>query len=125
MVDDEEPVRLIATEILSHHGYQTITAGDGAEAISVFAPRAADVRLLLTDLEMPMLGGAALATALRRLNPGLPVIAMSGAGSHSSAGHKEFTTAFLAKPFHAETLCAIVRCTLDAAQPAASSPPAT
>ena len=122
VVDDEEPVRLIAAEILHRHGYQVITAGDGAEAIAVFAPRAADVRLLLTDLQMPMLGGAALATALRRLQPGLPVVAMSGANSRGSAPHQEFMAAFLAKPFKVETLLAIVRQTLDEAPPPAVSP---
>ena len=122
VVDDEEPVRLIAAEILRRHGYQVITAGDGAEAIAVFAPRAADVRLLLTDLQMPMLGGAALATALRRLQPGLPVVAMSGANSRGSAPHQEFMAAFLAKPFKVETLLAIVRQTLDEAPPPAVSP---
>ncbi len=122
VVDDEEPVRLIAAEILRRHGYQVITAGDGAEAIAVFAPRAADVRLLLSDLQLPMLGGAALATALRRLQPGLPVVAMSGANSRGSAPHQEFMAAFLAKPFKVETLLAIVRQTLDEAPPPAVSP---
>ncbi len=115
VVDDEEPVRLIAAQILTHHGYRTITACDGADAIAVFAPRATEVRLLLTDLQMPMLGGPALAIALRRLKPGLPIIVMSGAGSGAGAVHQEFAQAFLAKPFHADTLLAIVRRELDAA----------
>ncbi len=117
VVDDEEPVRLITAQILTAYGYRTVTACDGADAIAVFAPRAAEMRLLLTDLQMPMLGGPALATALRRLRPDLPIVAMSGVDSLGSGTLKEFTTAFLAKPFQAETLLAIVRQKLDEARP--------
>ncbi|MBI4622004.1 MAG: response regulator [Verrucomicrobia bacterium] len=125
VVDDEEPVRLLTASILTGHGYRVVTARDGAEAIAVFAPRAAEVRLLLTDSDMPMLGGPALAAALRRLKPALPVVSMSGADSRVSAAHQEFTTAFLAKPFQAEALLSLVRRTLDEARPPVSSQPAT
>ena len=113
VVDDEETVCEMTAKILINYGYRAVTACDGADAIAVFAPRAAEVRLLLTDLEMPMLGGGALATALRRLNPGLPIVVMSGVGSRGSAAPQELTTAFIAKPFQAETLLSIVRHALD------------
>ena len=115
---------MVAARILDDYGYRTVTACDGADAISVFSLHAMEVRLVLTDSDMPILGGAALAAALCRLKPGLPVVSMSGGGSHGNA-HKEFTTAFLAKPFQAETLLSIVRRTLDDARPPASSPPLT
>lgn len=117
VVDDEEAVREIAASILADHDYRALTAGDGAEAIALFATRVAEVKLLLTDLQMPVLGGPALAAALRRMRPDLPVIAMSGADSRGSAVYKEFTTAFLAKPFLAETLLSLVRRTLDTPRP--------
>ncbi len=121
VVDDEEPVRLMAAQILSSYGYRTITAADGAEAIAAFVPRSAEVRLVLTDMDMPMLGGQALATALHRMRPGLPIVAMSGTDSEGNATHKNFASAFLAKPFQAETLLSIVRRTLD--EPASPSTP--
>ena len=119
VVDDDEPVRLMAAQILGSYGYKVVTACDGAEAIAAFAPRAAEVRLVLTDMDMPMLGGQALATALRRMRPELPIVAMSGTDSPGSVGHNDFTTAFLVKPFQAETLLAIVRHTLDKPAPPA------
>lgn len=119
VVDDDEAVRELTAQILIDHGYRVLTACDGTDAIANFAPRASEVRLLLTDLQMPVLGGPALVAALRRLAPGLPVVAMSGADSGTSDGHKEFAAAFLAKPFQAETLLTVVRQTLDAA----TSPP--
>jgi PAS domain S-box-containing protein len=113
VVDDEEPVRSLAAQLLSEYGYKVETACDGADAIAVFAMRAAEVKLLLTDLEMPLLNGAGLATALRRINAELPIITMSGVDSPE---HTECSSAFLAKPFQTATLLALVRQTLDGAQ---------
>ncbi len=114
VVDDDESVRQMAAQILDGHGYRTVTACDGADAIMVFAPYTAAVRLLLTDLQMPLLGGPALASALHRLRPDLPVIAMSGSEDPGSRAPLPGFTAYLAKPFQAETLLSIVRDTLDA-----------
>ena len=122
VADDEEPVRVVVAQILTTYGYKVITACDGADAIVQFATRAGEVRMLLTEMMMPVLGGSALATALRRLNPSMPIIAMSGAPSHADSPHKEFTQAFLAKPFQAESLLLMVRRTLDEAGAAAAAP---
>ena len=123
VVDDDENVRLMATQILNGHGYRTITACDGADAIVVFAPNAAEVRLLLTDLQMPLLGGPALASALHRLRADLPVIAMSGSADPGSRASTPGFTAYLAKPFQAETLLSIVRTALDESPLSAASQP--
>ena len=116
IVEDEEPLRAFAVHLLEGHGYRTVAACDGAEGIALFAPRIAEVRLVLTDLQMPMLGGAALATALHRLQPDLPVIGMSGDEQSDRERSKNFAAAFLVKPFHAETLLLVVRRTLDASR---------
>jgi PAS domain S-box-containing protein len=121
LVDDEGPVREIGSKILVRHGYRTITATDGADAIAVFVPHASEVRLLLTDLDMPIVGGAALTAALRRLNPALPVIAMSGGITQTDTSYKGFASSYLAKPFVANALLAIVRKTLDEAASTCSS----
>jgi PAS domain S-box-containing protein len=119
IVDDEESVLEVGERILVSQGYRVLTAGDGADAISVFGPRASEVRLLITDNEMPILGGTALVIALRRLNPGLPVIIISGAGGRSINTDGLFATEFLAKPFTAVSFMSMVRRTLDAS-PSAS-----
>lgn len=121
VADDEEPVRLLVEQVLTHNGYRVLAACDGADAIANFAPRAAEVALLLTDIQMPMLGGKALVTAVHRINPRLPVLFMSGASSRSNPDSSRQTTQpILAKPFQAETLLRIVRLTLDHAGPDAS-----
>jgi two-component system, cell cycle sensor histidine kinase and response regulator CckA len=119
LVDDEESVREVSARILIRQGYRVVTANDGAAAIAVFGPRADEVRLLLTDNDMPTVGGAALIVALRRQNPGLPVVIMSGMDDRDEDGKKTPSTAYLAKPFTAETLMSIVRRTLDEARPSA------
>ncbi len=120
IVDDEKSLCLFAAQGLRDHGYRTIVAGDGVEAIAVFAPRASEVHLVLTDLEMPKLGGAALATALRQMRPGLPMIAMTGTGEDRNDSTVKFATAVLTKPFQP---LQIVRHILDAAGPPGDSRP--
>ena len=125
VVDDEEPVRAAVAEILTDGGYHVATAADGAEAIALFALKPGEVRLLLTDLRMPVIGGAALAAVIRRLQPHLPIIAMSGVGSGNHKVEVDFTPLFLAKPFHAQTVLAMVRQALDAADAGEPAAPAT
>ena len=123
VVDDEQLVCKLTAQTLIGHGYRAVTACDGADAIAVFVQRAAEVRLLLTDLGMPVLGGAALAHTLRRLQPGLRIIAMSGAGSAPKATASAFMSAFLAKPFQAETLLPLIHRVLhEPASPTAPHP---
>lgn len=110
LVDDEAQVRELVTSILTHHGYRVITARDGVEAVALFAPRSNEIRLIVTDIEMPNLDGSALAAVIRRLNPDARVIAATGItggdGQAPSGSHPLATLAdaFLAKPFKAEVL---------------------
>jgi CheY-like chemotaxis protein len=115
LVDDEESVREVSARALIKFGYRVVTASGGAEAVSVFVANAADVRLLLTDMQMPVVGGPALALALRCLKPDLPVVVMSGADEERDERLKKFATTYLSKPFEAQTLLRTVRGTLDEA----------
>jgi len=106
VVDDEPNIRNMSAAMLSRHGYRVLTAADGAEAIALFAPRSKEIRVVITDLSMPNLDGAALAGVVRRLNPGVKIIAVSGldaeARGEQSAGR--FSHAFIVKPFRPEAL---------------------
>jgi two-component system cell cycle sensor histidine kinase/response regulator CckA len=105
IVDDEAQIRDITAAILSRHGYRVIIARDGTEAVALFAPRSAEISMLISDLNMPNLDGAALANVARRLNPNIKVLAMSGLASGGiNTEMRPIAGAFLIKPFKADAL---------------------
>jgi CheY-like chemotaxis protein len=118
LVDDDSDVRTVVRDALEESGYQIWEASDGSEALNIWKTKASQIDLLLTDMAMPgSLNGRQLADRLRREQPGLKVVFMSGhildmAGILQSPGF------FLQKPFSPENLAEIVRSNLDPAAPA-------
>lgn len=105
VVDDEANIRQATAATLEKYGYQTLTAGDGTEALAVFAQRQSEIDLVITDMAMPFMDGAATIRALRKLNPDLKIIAASGLTDQQKDDIKDLKTdAFLTKPFTAEKL---------------------
>jgi nitrogen-specific signal transduction histidine kinase len=109
VVDDEQQIRDVTAAMLTRHGYRVLTASDGAEAVALFATRSGEISVLITDLIMPNLDGAALANIAQHLNPNVKVLAMSGLSSAGRSGKAErFGGAFLFKPFKIQTLLSAV-----------------
>ena len=110
VVDDESAIRNVTQRMLEKHGYRVLLAKDGAEALAVYAQHAGQIKLVLTDLMMPVMDGAALAAALRRLEPELPIAATTGdmaspAQQRKMAQLKDLgVTVFLIKPYGATPL---------------------
>ena len=102
IVDDEKNIRQVTSAMLEKYGYQTLTASDGAEALAIYKHNADKIRLVLTDMAMPVMDGATLISALQQLDPQPKIISASGLTS----GHKTeiYADAFLTKPFTAEKL---------------------
>jgi two-component system cell cycle sensor histidine kinase/response regulator CckA len=121
IVDDEPSVLAVTSRILHQHGYPTMEAGTGDEALILAATR--DFQLLLTDSVMPGMNGPTLAERVAALRPGLPIIRMSGsddtarARPHHTPGSEQ---AYIQKPFTASDLIGSVRAALAAA---AARPP--
>lgn len=124
LVDDEAPLRQLIQELLTSAGYKVLTAGDGIEAISVYEQERAGIAMLITDMVMPRLGGEGLIRAIRRLAPGLPVIAISGNRDPSTIAQIAPHLHFLAKPFASEALLHLVAQALPAAPGSADPLPA-
>ncbi|GIE91536.1 PAS domain-containing hybrid sensor histidine kinase/response regulator [Actinoplanes regularis] len=103
-VDDEAAIRHLVARILNRNGYATLIAESGPHALSLVEQEHVD--LLLTDIIMPEMNGRDLADALRRNDPGLPVIYMSGySDGLLSAQHLlTETTRLIQKPFTAGEL---------------------
>lgn len=106
VVDDEENIRTIAEATLTNFGYAAVGAADGTEALAIYAQRRSEIAAVLTDMAMPYMDGAALTRALKKIDPDIKVIAMSGMMSENQTSELENmnVTAFISKPFTAEKL---------------------
>jgi two-component system, cell cycle sensor histidine kinase and response regulator CckA len=115
VVEDEDAVRKITRRILEDAGYRVVEARDGRHALDVAAALPGGIDLLVTDMVMPELGGAALYAALVRQHPALPVVFLSGYTDDELLRRGDLArgSAFLQKPFSAESLTALVREVLD------------
>jgi len=89
VVDDEESIRLVILHTLQRHGFVVEVAVDGAEALAIFRAHPGRFVAVLTDMMMPNMNGAELAREIRRLSPGLPIVAMTGISSVHSIGSME------------------------------------
>ena len=78
VVDDEDVVRKVAEGTLKAHGFKTISAANGKEAIEVLEERSEDVMLVLLDLTMPVMSGIETLAIIRERFAGIPVIVCSG-----------------------------------------------
>ncbi len=81
VVDDEESIRGVLRDILARFRYRVITASDGAEASVVFARHAAEVKLVITDLDMPFMDGVGLVKVLRSIRQDVRIVISSGVGA--------------------------------------------
>jgi two-component system cell cycle sensor histidine kinase/response regulator CckA len=106
VVDDEPSIREVAKETLMAFGYEVVTANDGTDALAQFAANRHDVRVVITDMMMPFMDGPATIRALKKLDPGVRIIATSGLKANSR--HAEISqlgvNTFLTKPYTAELL---------------------
>jgi len=101
VVDDEAAVRQLVENMLEARGAVVFGAGNGAEALATYRQHAAQIGLVLTDLNMPVLGGLALIGELRQ-EPAPPVIAVMSGRLDSAMGAELAKLAIarvLAKPF--------------------------
>jgi len=109
LVDDELAVRKLVARILARRGYTVLEAENGEDALRVAGEHGAPIDLVLTDLVMPGMGGAEVATQLRLLWPRMRVIYMSGYGEEDLSTHGVTAPAmFLSKPFRPDDVVAKV-----------------
>jgi CheY-like chemotaxis protein len=121
LVEDENALRKLQVRILTDAGYRVLEATDGSHALRIAAEEVGEIDLIVTDIEMPTLGGRGMVDELHELSPGLRVLFMSGYTDHEilRRGINTAETDFLRKPFTAGELCDAVRVVLD--RPATAS----
>lgn len=118
VVDDEDFLLEYVRIVLVRAGYSVLTASNGEEAWNLIAENRHDIRLLLTDIIMPdSFDGFELAERVRKHQPDLPVLLMTGATLHDHPSRDLITRQrmLLRKPFFPNQLLTIVREALEPA----------
>ncbi len=112
VVDDEEQIRSMLTQMLEHEGFVVDTAENGEEGMDLITRHAYD--LIITDMIMPIKDGLKLIMELIRDYPDQRILAISGGGAIKAeryltmAGYLGDDIATLEKPFKRESLLALV-----------------
>jgi CheY-like chemotaxis protein len=78
IADDEESMRSLVARAIAMDGHDIVTAQDGAEALDILAREDGAFDLLLTDIQMPIMDGIALALSAARDFPALTILLMTG-----------------------------------------------
>jgi two-component system cell cycle sensor histidine kinase/response regulator CckA len=116
LVEDEDGLRGLNARGLASRGYTVLEAGNGVEALEVLEARGGEIDLVVSDVVMPEMDGPTLLKEMRKLNPGLKIVFVSGYAE--DAFEKNLPEggqfAFLAKPFTLKQLAAMVKETMSA-----------
>ncbi len=118
LVEDNEQVRRLAARTLVKYGYDVLDAASPGDALAIAASTDITIDLLVTDIVLPGMNGNALAEELRRRQPSLKCIFMSGYTGDVLAHHmtERGDATFLQKPFTATSLARHVRDVLSTPQ---------
>ena len=116
LVDDNESFRQPLSKLLQQAGYELRIGNDGFEAVNAFRQQCFD--LVITDIVMPGKEGLETIMELRRLQPQLKIIAISGGGRFSPDAYLPMAqrlgaTATLEKPFSSEQILDLIASLLD------------
>jgi CheY-like chemotaxis protein len=119
LVEDDEAVRGVLRKALLSCGYEVEEAANGIAAMAAYRRQPCD--LVITDLVMPEKDGLDTIRELRRVNPTVKIVAMSGGAGMLGPGQLYLESArlfgayrVLAKPFTPSALLTAVRETLNA-----------
>ena len=122
LVEDEPGVRDVARRILTRFGYRIVEATNGIEALTVWSALRDEIRLVLSDAVMPVMGGRELAERLVASRANVPVLFMSGYADGERGGDIPVGAELIAKPFSAAQLGARVAMLLARHAPASPTP---
>lgn len=105
VVDDEKDIREVTKHILEQYNYEVITAENGIQAVELFKQNP-NIRLIITDLMMPVMDGRAAMRQVRKMSPETPLLATSGLSSSlTGMSHPpEEADLFIAKPYQSDIL---------------------
>src|SRR5712671_413047 len=101
IADDEDSMRSLVARAIAMDGHDIVTAEDGAEALDILSREQGAFDLLLTDIQMPVMDGIALALAAARDFPELTILLMTGFADQRerASGLDALIHDVIAKPF--------------------------
>jgi PAS domain S-box-containing protein len=110
LVDDQEPVREVAKDMLEALGYEVITAADGLEGVSRYRDLWREIDLVILDMVMPNMSGGDCFRRMKEINPKARVVLSSGYSMDGSIQivMNEGILAFIQKPYRLEELSRVV-----------------
>jgi len=111
LVEDDEGVRTLASEVLDESGYSVLTASSGPEAVRILGEYRGEIDLLLTDVVLPGMSGPEVAERIRADRPDLRVVFMSGYTGEAIGDQltSDRGAPLLEKPFTPSALEQVVR----------------
>ena len=111
LVEDEDIVRSFAVRALKRQGYEVLEASSGVEALEVMAANQGQIDIVVSDVVMPEMDGPAMAKEMRKANPDMKIIFVSGYPREHFDGTlgTDQNYAFLPKPFSLPQLAAKVK----------------
>lgn len=115
IVDDEVFMQSLLRDLLEAEGYSVLSADTGEQSVEIFQENGPKIALVVMDLLMPGMGGAAAVKCLRELDKALPCIISSGYGTDTvdPAMQEDERIRFVPKPYKAMDMVLAVRDLLD------------
>jgi two-component system, cell cycle sensor histidine kinase and response regulator CckA len=119
VVDDEAPVREVASRILQHFGYKVLTADSGETALELYRTRRGEIDLVVLDLGMPGMGGHKCLRELSAFDPSVKVVVATGYSIDRQLREslERGAVGFVGKPYQLRDLAITVRRVLDGLPP--------
>jgi two-component system, cell cycle sensor histidine kinase and response regulator CckA len=110
VADDEEQVRRLMARVLVDAGWKVIEAENGAAALQAAGQFDGELKLVVTDINMPVMDGLEFAEGFRKLHPDVPVVFVTGKTTTTitSLCQTDGRATILGKPFTPATLLHIV-----------------
>ncbi|MDX8381215.1 MAG: MASE3 domain-containing protein [Ghiorsea sp.] len=111
LVDDQESILEMGQEVLVSLGYKVLTAKNGQEAIEMYKTHADEIKLIIIDVVMPIMGGDLASQNIRQINPNVKIIFSTGYDKDTQLNMVNETV--ISKPFSIVKISHVIRQQLD------------
>ncbi len=111
VIDDESSILEITKQTLESFNYNVLVASNGAQAVSIYAVNRDKIKVVLTDMMMPIMDGPSTIIALKQIDPNVIIIASSGLDTTSAKARAQAlgVSYFLHKPFTAGKVLKVIQ----------------